>query len=99
MFNMGSHKEQFPQPGDGPQQYHPAVGGAPSSEGEVSMDASGGLGGSLQDASAASRAEMSAAIKKGTCPVEPCEEYFEKVVEEVHANGVHEHTTNKKTNM
>ena len=81
-INMGSHKEELPQPLAEPQQYPPAVGGAPSSEGEVSMDArsdaSDGLGGSLQDASAASWAEMSAAIKKGTCPGEPCEEYFEK---------------------
>ena len=67
----------------GQEQDPPAVGGAPSSEGEVSMDAksdaSDGLGGSLQDAPAASWAEISAAIKQGTCPAEPCEEYFEKV--------------------
>ena len=37
---------------------------------DAKSDASDGLGGSLQGASAASWAEMSAAIIKGTCPVE-----------------------------
>ena len=49
---------------------------------DAKSDASDGLGGSLQDASVASWAEIGAAIKQGTYPAE---EYFEKVVREVHS--------------